>query len=55
MFLTDFEQETQAVGVDTDRGVAVLNPPQVVKARTDAQVPHFRDWPIGRTLRSASR
>jgi hypothetical protein len=53
-FLHSFEQETQAVRVNTDCGMAVLNQPQVVKARTGAQVPHFRDWPIGRTLRSAS-
>jgi hypothetical protein len=32
--------------VYTDCGVAVLNQPQVVKARIDAHVPHFGTGPL---------
>jgi hypothetical protein len=49
-----FMLETQAVGVCTDCGKPLyLRLSRVSSARIDAQVPHFRDGPIGQALKSA--
>jgi hypothetical protein len=46
--------ETQAVGVRTDCGKPLyLRLSRVSPARTDAQVPQFRDGPFGQALKSA--
>ena len=54
-FLPSFRcQKPRLSGCTQTAGSHIYRLPRVFAARTDAQVPHFRDGPFGETLRSAN-